>query len=233
MGEQPHVTIIIPTRNRLERLKWCLQQIAVNTHYPNYDVVVIVDDDPQTAQWAGSLRQKGRWRVVVNEKQREWVACTIGGVSLAIDDYIVYFADDVEVERGWLTEAMKTMLSSFGDGVGLVSFQDGIQNENLAPHGLVSKRMAEYFGGDLFHPGYRHYYGDTELTAKAKALNRFAYSERARIKHVHPIVDKTVDDDVYRDSMGKCWQRDEYLFRARKERGFPVDDMIRSGRGNG
>lgn len=54
--DQPLVTIIIPTRNRVELLRTCLTGIAA-TQYPNLEVIVVDNDsdDPETLSYLDAL----------------------------------------------------------------------------------------------------------------------------------------------------------------------------------
>lgn len=55
-GDMPSVTIIIPTRNRVDLLRTCLEGVA-STAYPRLDVIVIDNgsDDPETLDYLATL----------------------------------------------------------------------------------------------------------------------------------------------------------------------------------
>ncbi|EXS68692.1 glycosyl transferase [Sphingobium sp. Ant17] len=54
--DMPHVTIIVPTRNRVDLLRTCLEGIAA-TDYPTVDVIVVDNDsdDPETRAYLADL----------------------------------------------------------------------------------------------------------------------------------------------------------------------------------
>jgi O-antigen biosynthesis protein len=55
-GDMPSITIIIPTRNRVDLLRTCLEGVA-STAYPRLDVIVIDNgsDDPETLDYLATL----------------------------------------------------------------------------------------------------------------------------------------------------------------------------------
>lgn len=57
----PHVEIIIPTRDRMDLLKPCIDSILSQTSYPNYSILVVDNDSSEepTLQYLDSLRDIG------------------------------------------------------------------------------------------------------------------------------------------------------------------------------
>jgi hypothetical protein len=55
----------------------------------------------------------------------------------------------------------------------------------VATHWLAGKKLLPYIGGEFFHLGYRHVGCDNELTERAKALGKYVWCERARVRHEH------------------------------------------------
>lgn len=92
-------------------------------------------------------------------------------------DFFVYTAQDVFVGSNWLAEALK---EQFKSQAGLISFNDGKWNGQLASFGLVETLWAnKNYGGNLFYPEYKSHYGDTELTQIAKHDKNFSYAKDA------------------------------------------------------
>lgn len=105
----PPVTLIIPTRDRVELLKACLESVLSKTTYPRYDVVIIDNDsrEPATLAYLDSLaRRPGVW-------VRRWPQpfnyaamhnAVIGEIS---SPYVALLNNDVEViAPEWLEEMM-------------------------------------------------------------------------------------------------------------------------------
>lgn len=183
------VSILIPTRQRYKKLAKCLARLFENTVYTNFDVIVITDkDDPKSVEVVKKLPfvEDEGVKILVKEKREMYVGKINEGFHKTDSPLIVFLADDIEVNRNWLTEAVSTFHESFPDGMGLVSFQDEF-DDRLAPHGLISRKYVEEFlNGNIFYPGYIHYWCDTELTLRSKKWGRFAYSSKAKIFHNRP-----------------------------------------------
>lgn len=213
------VSVLIPTRQRYKKLAKCLNKLFENTVYPNYEVVVIADkDDPESIEVVRKLKFDDV-KVLVKEKREMYVGKINEGYHKTDSPLMVFLADDVEVQKNWLTEAVKTFSDSFSDKMGLVSFQDEFDNR-LAAHGLISRKYVETFlNGNIFYPGYVHYWCDCELTVRSKKWGRYAHSDRARIFHNRPGKiekrDKIGQEGLMTKDLGKK------LFTMRQWLGFP------------
>lgn len=228
------VSILIPQRGRPAQIKRCLELILQNTSYPNYEVILICDKDDLSS--VSSAPKDKRVKIVIipykplppkktkpildgNLPQRPMYVEKINYAykNIAKGDYIVYLANDVEVGKNWLTEAMKTMKEKPPDGVGgLVSFNDGVYEGEFAPHGLISRKFVEEFlGGYVLHPAYKHYYADSDLGTTAKRFKRFYYADKSVIHH------KWASDDI-RAPMRRLAPRMKEVYFLRKKRGFPT-----------
>jgi len=180
------VSVLIPTRQRYKKLEKCLTKLFENTVYPNWEVVIIVDkDDLGSLLLAHEIEMSHTKEVKIlqKEKREMYVGKINEGFHQTDSPLIVFLADDVLVNRNWLTEAVKTFNESFPDGLGLVSFQDEF-DDRLAPHGLISRKYVEkYLKGNIFHPDYVHYWCDVELTVRSVGWGKFAHCPKSRIVH--------------------------------------------------
>jgi len=122
--------------------------------------------------------------------------------------WIVYAAQDAFAGRHWLHHALTTLQAE--PGRGLLAFNDGKWFGHLAGFGLVRRRWIDaVYGGDLFHPGYRRHYGDTELSL-------IAQQDRALAYHPHALL---VEVDADKDARA-VHAPDRELFRLRAGAGF-------------
>ncbi len=57
----PRVTLIIPTRNRLNVLKPCVESLLAKTTYPNYEILIVDNDsdDPETVAYLSAIARSG------------------------------------------------------------------------------------------------------------------------------------------------------------------------------
>lgn len=184
------VTILIPTvPARKERLSLCISKLIENTSYRPLEIKVMVDDGKD---WVWNIRH------MANEVK---------------EGLVVYFADDIEVEKDWLTIAMKKYNESFPDGEGLLAFNDGIQFGKWATHGITTpKFLLKYF-----YTGYKHFYVDLEISRVAMTLGKYVYCEESKATHIHPCVGKHKIDETYKANYDGPLPLDRELFEKRKK----------------
>ncbi|WP_148294305.1 glycosyltransferase family 2 protein [Azospirillum sp. B506] len=108
-AEPPPVTIVIPTRDRVDLLKPCVESIVAKTTYPRYDIVIIDNDsrDPATLAYLQSVaRQPGiwvrRWPMPFN-----YAAMHNAVIGELAAPYVALLNNDIEViGPEWLEEMM-------------------------------------------------------------------------------------------------------------------------------
>jgi len=212
----PLVSILIPQRGRPAQIKRCLELIVANTNYPNYEVILICDRDDLAL--VKGISEHTRIKVVVDPspKRQMFVGKANYGFRISKAPYLVYLANDVEVGKNWLTEAMKTMLGAFPGGVGLVGFNHGDPQKH-AYHGLISRGFVnKYLKGNIFYPGYIHFWCDLELVAIAKKHNRFRFCPQAKVYH------RSVRDNIHAEGWRASYQQGATLLIKRSKAGFPL-----------
>jgi len=225
--DEPAVGICIATFRRQELLIKMLLQIKERTLYQNYKVYIVIDyeEDRRTLK---KIEESRIIEILPIEKiemfpsSAEAVKVVNRGYSIGDEPYFVWFNDDMEVEEGWLQEAMKCM-QTFPDKEGLVVFQDGIQNGRNACAGLTSRNYIKMKLNGIFHNEiYKHYYADTELFRKSKMINKLKYCPAAIVWHNHPSGKgnhKVKPDDVHIQSKSLV-EKDRGIFNLRKKEGF-------------
>jgi|GEM_PF-3381355 len=212
----PLVSILIPQRGRPTQIKRCLELILENTSYPNYEVILICDRDDMDS--VAGIPKDNRINVVIDpsKKRQMFVGKINYGFRVSKGSYIVYLANDVEVSKDWLIEAMKSMMGAFPDGMGLVAFNHGDPQKH-AYHGLISKKFVDhYLKGNVFYPGYIHFWCDLELVAIAKRHNRFCFSPKSRVYH------KPSKDNIHAEGWRQSYKQGANLLIERSKRGFPL-----------
>jgi hypothetical protein len=136
--------------------------------------------------------------------------------GLTDDPYIFTCADDVVFHAGWLAPALE--MARAIDGVVMV-------NDLHNPAGtmaLISRSYIEAYGGtenpgEIFHPGYRHNWCDTELIWLARRRRRCAFCHASVVEHLHPAAGKAPMDETYAKGMSS-FREDMALFNARMRR---------------
>jgi GT2 family glycosyltransferase len=116
----PLVSIVIPTRDRVELLRACIASIRSRTTYPAYEIVVVDNDsrDPRAREYLDRLVRGGEARVVPFPHPFNYAAQCNLGAREARGTMLALLNNDVEVVTpGWLNELVGLAARP---GVGLV-----------------------------------------------------------------------------------------------------------------
>jgi GT2 family glycosyltransferase len=145
---QPKVTIIIPTKDKVELLKPCIDSIIAKTVYTNYEIVVIDNGsrDVATVKYLNGL--KGI-RVIRDASPYNFSALNNMATKACEDtDFYVFLNNDTEVhESGWLNQMVGMALRP---GVGSVGAK------LLYPDGRVQHAGVQRRAGLCMHTGAGH-----------------------------------------------------------------------------
>lgn len=104
----PFVSVIVPTRDRPEKLQSCLRNLLA-LDYPNYEIL-IVDNAPSTTATADLLQQQYRDQPQVRYVREEhpgipWARNC--GMMAAQGELLAFTDDDVIIDTYWLAEVAK------------------------------------------------------------------------------------------------------------------------------
>ena len=149
----------------------------------------------------------GRLLVVHDTERVGFVAVVNTAFSCARSPWLGYMAQDAFAGRAWLALALKAMQAR---GAGLLAFNDGKWNGQLAAFGLARRSWVDsLYGGSFFFHGYRRHFADAELTLIARQAGLLAYEPDSVLVEVDWAKDRAaVDAD------------DRRLFHARRADGF-------------
>jgi GT2 family glycosyltransferase len=132
----PQVTIIIPTRNRLDLLRTCIASILDLTSYKKYDLIVVDNesDEPQTLRYLDYLQQEGLARVLRYRGSFNHSALNNFAVQHAKGELICLLNNDTEViSESWLSEMVSHAIRP---DIGIVGAQLWYQNNTLQHAGV-------------------------------------------------------------------------------------------------
>ena len=214
------VTIFIPTRGRVKQLENNLQLLKDNTHYKNYEVIIIIDNDDKDTL---SLCNNNKLNYLIRF-HREYFATKVNAAFRNCSGkYLICLSDDVEPEADWLQIALDCFKTTFPDDIGVLCFNDyGCYEGKLAIHPFVSREWVDryQYGQWLLWPDYWHFYGDTELSIIAKYINKYVYCKESKVKHT------LQSDPENRDGMWWSIRTNVYpidlkIFKHRGVDGFP------------
>ncbi len=116
----PSMSIIVPTRNRVDLLRPCLEGIAA-TDYPHRKEIIVIDngsDEPETLRYLAGLDPDVA-RVLTDNSPFNFAALNNRAVSEASGDLLCFLNNDIEItDPQWLTvmahQAMRADVGAVG-----------------------------------------------------------------------------------------------------------------------
>ena len=106
-GDEPTVSIIIPTRDRVELLEPCVQSILEKTTYSRFEIILIDNGSRETAalEYLALSACDPRARVLRCDEEFNYSRLSNFGVENSKAEFVVLMNNDVEViAPGWLEE---------------------------------------------------------------------------------------------------------------------------------
>ncbi|WP_275786191.1 glycosyltransferase [Pararhizobium gei] len=105
--EWPHVTLIVPTRDRVDLLRQCLHSLLSMTAYPSFDIIIVDNDssEPETLAYFAELGGQPDISVLPVPGPFNFSALNNAAVQQARGSIVGLVNNDiVAVEEGWLKE---------------------------------------------------------------------------------------------------------------------------------
>ncbi|MEO7165951.1 MAG: glycosyltransferase family 2 protein [Chthoniobacterales bacterium] len=105
--ERPTVSIVIPTRDRLELLQPCVESILEKTSYGPFEIILIDNGSraPEALGYLASLAGVGKVRVSRLDEEFNYSRLTNHGVQQSTAEFVLLMNNDVTViEPRWLEE---------------------------------------------------------------------------------------------------------------------------------
>ncbi|MGO9013517.1 MAG: glycoside hydrolase family 99-like domain-containing protein [Dissulfurispiraceae bacterium] len=155
----PLVSIIIPTRDKVDLLKTCLESVAQLTSYPSYEIVVIDNqsESHETFRYYDELKEAGRVRLLQYSEPFNFAAINNYAVKEAKGDHLLFLNNDTEViTPDWIEQMLMYSLRKDIGAVGAkLYYPDGsIQHAGVIvglggvaghSHKYFSRASAGYF----------------------------------------------------------------------------------------
>ena len=214
-----NIDIVIPTRNRYEKLIRTIESIPSSEHI---GVNIICDGDEETYKKLMKC-DKHFFRkikaVILEEKHRGAVYCRNKFISGNCTDGVLYATDDIVFEPGSIENAFKAFNSHFPDDDGVVGFIIDLPDWHPTGVALVGKRFLDrYPGHQPFYPGY-HHFSCQELYWLSSKLGKFHQEKNAIVKHYHPGFFSNAMDETHREARIHT-ERDHALIESRQAEGL-------------
>jgi len=208
-----HITIVIPTRGRLQRLLRTLDSIPPE---PWITIKVVCDADEETFL---ALVKKGlphvEPRLVPTHSGS--VACR-NSVIPDTDDGLFWATDDVVFEPGAFKTYLDLFNKKFPDDDGVVGIRQ------LTPHhptgvGLMGKVfLNRYPKREPFFPEYWHF-ACQEIGRLANKVGKFYFCEEPPVTHISPNQNQSLIDVTHQDAR-RYKKSDMKLNHRRKREGL-------------
>ena len=209
------LAILIATRHRNDLLMQCLTQLKWLVAYRPVMVYLVFDGD-----WEGykcfdhKICNLGFAERVFYIEHSEYIDAinTMAKLAYAAGcEYFLPWSDDsfLKGERP-IRKAIDALRVAEGPGTPVVmALNNPYWGDRLGTHAILNRAMVDYLNygkGEIFYPGYKHYGGDNELTARAKKAGYFHFIEEVGIEHPPPTETQGNPSMVHKDHDGELWR---------------------------
>lgn len=154
----PKVSLLVPTRDRVELLRTCVESVLERTDYPDFEIVVVDNQssDHEALAYLNALQSRPRVRVLRYDAPFNYSAINNWAASQSDGALLCLLNNDVEViSPDWLTEMATQALRPEIGAVGAMLYypDDSIQHAGviLGIHGVAAHA---YAGMPRGYPGH-------------------------------------------------------------------------------
>lgn len=217
------IAAIMPCRGRPEQTVANVRRLIGTAGYDDWRLVCVVSRDEQPLADALLPLTGPQSPLIVFEpfagRVTYWKALAAATDALEgrVTPLIANLANDLLPGQFWLRRAVEAYQQLFGNGDGMIGFNDGHHEVEHSCHFLISRGLVERYGGWPVH--YDHNFGDTEICQRAIADGVYAKAPWAVLYHDHPYFGGK-DDPVYAEGRAQN-ERDYQLFEQRRRQGWP------------
>lgn len=192
------ISILLPSTGREKQLDDLLA--TMEEAIPDDSEIIVVLDHADIVErekydTLGRLITRHlKTRFIVTKERGCW-RCKNIALESAKHKLIMWTADDVKPHPGWFAKGIKCFNHHFPDGLGLIAFNDLHCLDQTAGHAITSRRFLKVlFGYPHFPPEFRHFFLDTLVSDRAKAIGRYHFCENAVLEHMHWRIGKSERD---------------------------------------
>jgi glycosyltransferase involved in cell wall biosynthesis len=208
------VDVLIPVLHRPDNVKVLVDSLNATTEFATAWFICDPDDvgEIQAVKQSGAnvILHAGSFGEKVN-----------AAYPLTSAPWLLLVGDDVRFLPGWLGHALDIARLFDAQVVGTNDLSNPrVLSGDHATHPLIARSYVDQLGsswdgpGVVCHEGYRHSFVDDEIVTVAKQRGTFHVALRSHVEHLHPLVGKAKDDNIYR--FGEAYsEQDRQLFCAR------------------
>jgi hypothetical protein len=215
------VDVIVPVLHRPQNVKPLMESLRASTGLATAWFVCEPDDLEEIAEVKACGGQ------VLTDPDAHTFAEKVNyayhqtDIEMRSAPWLLLVGDDVRFRPGWLDQAQDVARRYKADVIGTNDLANPrvIRGEH-ATHPMIRRSYIDEQGaswdgpGVACHEGYHHWYVDDEIVMVAKQRGTFQPALGSQVEHLHPIVSKAADDEVYR--LGELHAEDDLaLFEKR------------------
>jgi GT2 family glycosyltransferase len=197
----PRVSILIPTKFRVDLLEKCLSGLAKSTSYPNFEVIVVDNgcEDPRLLEVVQTASASISVKRILDTQPFNFPRLNSTGARHSTGEIILLLNDDIEpIEPDWLTRMVATAMRSDVGAVGarLLYPDRSIQHAGVmmgiggvCGHMWKGKTEAEAaLIPQIVYPGTR-----LAVTAACLAVRREVYDQVGGLDEALPVALNDID----------------------------------------
>jgi len=152
------VSIIIPTKDKPELLRGCVDSIIARADYPDYEIIVVDNDsvEPETHAYLKRLQGRDRCRVISWSRSFNFAAINNMAAREAAGDILLFLNNDTEVRSDeWLVPMLEFVQREDVGAVGakLIYDDNRIQHAGIIL-GVGGIANHAFYGHPLARPTY-------------------------------------------------------------------------------
>ncbi len=135
--KEPKVSIIIPTKDKVEMLKSCVDSILKKTKYKNYEVIIVDNNsvEKDTFKYFDTLKKNRNIKVIKYENDFNYSAINNYAVSFATGEYYLFLNNDTKViTPTWINSMVGYAIQ---DHIGAVGTKLLYPNDTIQHGGVI------------------------------------------------------------------------------------------------
>jgi len=136
-SKSPFISIIIPTKDKIDYLKRCIDSIREKTLYDNYEILIVNNNstEKKTFEYFDKISKKNNVRVIEYNIPFNYSKINNYAVNEARGDILVFMNNDIEIiSENWLCEMIQHNLR---DEIGVVGAKLYYENDTIQHAGVV------------------------------------------------------------------------------------------------
>lgn len=210
------VAAIMPCRGRVRQTVANVKRLLATAGDVKWQFWCVVDHDPAVHDALSHITDPRLNLMLTDTQGGYWRALHMATVN-ADAPLLCNLANDLIPGRHWLARGVAAYRARFGDGDGLMGFNDGLHGPEHSSHFLISRQLLARYGG--WPVWYRHNFGDTEICRRAQQDGLYGKAPWATLFHDH-LENGAADDAVYQEGRAH-YAEDAALFEERRRAGWP------------